>query len=67
MPKIPKLGQKVRFVPSCFEGQKLTGPGGKLLDRTLTGRVVYIHPKNRFYTVAAKCGDGVLRESFLIR
>ena len=67
MPKIPKLGQKVRFVPSCFENQKLTGPGGKLLDRTLTGRVIYIHPKHRFYVVAARCGDAVIRESFLIR
>ena len=67
MPKIPKLGQTVRFVPSCFENQKLTGPGGKILERTLTGRVSWIHPKNRFYVVTARCGDSVIRECFLIR
>lgn len=67
MPRIPKLGEKIRFVPSCFENQKLTGPGGKILERTLTGRVIYIHPKGRFYVVAANCGDGTVREAFLIR
>lgn len=66
MPKVPSLGQTVRFVPSCFENQKLVGPGGKKVDRTLTGRVIYIHPQNRFYVVAAKCGDAEIRESFFI-
>ena len=66
MHRLPKLGQFVRFVPSAFENQKFVGPAGRVLDRTLTGQVIYIHPKGRFYTVAAKVPGGTLRESFKI-
>ena len=34
-------------------------------DRLMTGRVVYIHPRGRFYTVEFACENGVkFRESF---
>ena len=59
-----QLGDKVRFVPSVTAGDRLEGPRGKrILGPSVTGRVVYIHPRRRFYIVEWTVGDRPLRET----
>lgn len=44
-----QVGDKVRFVPSAFEGN--TGGFGADLKKPLIGTVVFIHPRNRWCRV----------------
>lgn len=61
---MPKLGERVQFTPSAFLGEKGAGSGCGAIPRTVTGRVVYINARHRFYDIEFKCGNVMLRESF---
>lgn len=62
-----KVGDKKQFVPAEFSNTtKIKDPAtGKQVVKSVVGRVVYVHPTGRFYTVEATVGDHVFRESFL--
>ena len=58
-----KLGDKVTelvgYNPFCVSGEP---------DRLMTGTVVYIHPRGRFYTAEFTCENGKkFRESFKLK
>ena len=36
------------------------------IDKTMTGRVIFIHPRGRYYTVEFENNGTVVRESYLI-
>ena len=61
-----KIGDKKVFVPAAFNGQiKVKNPvTGKPCEKSVAGRVVYIHPTGRYYTVEAKIEGHTIRESF---
>ena len=61
-----KIGDKKEFVPEAFNGQiKVKNPAtGKECAKSVIGRVVYIHPAGRYYTVEANLDGRVIRESF---
>lgn len=54
------------FTPYAFcEGQDDSIPGKRPRTKaTVTGRIVYIHPKGRFFTVEAVVQGHSIRESF---
>lgn len=56
-----KIGERVTMIPETIMGMD---DRGKPERWPLAGRVVYIHPKERFYTVEFKTRGGPLRESF---
>lgn len=62
-----KLGDKKEFVPTAFNAQiKIKNPAtGKECVKSVIGRVVYIHPAGRYYTVEAEIDGRMIRESFL--
>ena len=62
-----KIGDKKEFVPAAFNGQiKVKDPAtGKECAKSVVGRVVYIHPTGRYYTVEAETEGRMIRESFL--
>lgn len=61
-----QLGDRYIFTPYAFcEGQDDSTPGKRTRTKeTVTGRIVYIHPKGRFFTVEAVVHGHALRESF---
>ena len=59
-----KIGDQYRFVPSAFVGEKPSGTGKYEIPHELNGRVVYIHPERRFFTVEAELNGSKIRESF---
>lgn len=61
-----KVGDKKQFVPSGFsETTKIKDPAtGKQVVKSVVGRVVYVHPTGRHYTVEVTVGDHTFRESF---
>ncbi|MBR2943383.1 MAG: hypothetical protein IKB82_08295 [Clostridia bacterium] len=54
-----QIGDRVRRKPITF-GAK--GDCDEL--RSMTGTVVYVHPKGRYHTVEFKFGEQAIRESF---
>ena len=66
-----QLGDPYPFTPSAFEGEAEAKQDKKSKQtyrkpRRLTGRVIFIHPAGRYFTVEARCGLGYIRESFLL-
>lgn len=61
-----KLGAKITFKPSGFSDQtSVKDPAtGKPCSREVTGKVVYVHPQGRYYTVEAELDGRTIRESF---
>ena len=57
-----RLGQKVVRRPETFNG---SDTDLKEKFRTLSGKVVYIHPEGRYHTVEFELPGGKARESFL--
>lgn len=55
-----KIGQKVIRLPVSFCER-----GEDKAPKPISGRVVYIHPKERFHIVEFELLGGKLRESFL--
>lgn len=53
------IGDKVKEVPNY--GMKMS------IDKPIPCKVVYIHPKGRFYTCEFSFGDGKFRESYTVR
>ena len=51
----------------AFEGEA-SGERDKRLRRarSVTGRIVYIHPQRRYFLAEAKVGNAVIRECFPI-
>ena len=62
-----KVGDKKQFIPSEFSTtMKIKDPEtGKEVTKAVVGRVVYVHPTGRFYTVEATVGGRTFCESFL--
>ena len=61
-----KLGDKITFKPSGFSDQiSVKDPStGKSCSRKVTGKVIYVHPQGRYYTVEAELDGRTIRESF---
>lgn len=61
-----RVGDKKQFVPSEFNATtKMKDLAtGKEVSKSVVGRVVYVHPTGRYYTVEATVGDYTFRESF---
>ena len=58
-----KIGDKV----TELVGYNPWGTSGQP-DRLMTGEVVYIHPRGRFYTAEFTCENGkIFRESFQLK
>lgn len=62
-----QVGDSYTWTPMAFEGET-SGERGKRLRRTrsVTGRIVYIHPQRRYFLAEAKVGSHLLRECFPI-
>ena len=60
------IGAKVNFVPFAFnDGIRGIDPTTKKpFPTSVSGRVVWIHPKRRFYLVEYCCNGHTLRECF---
>lgn len=61
-----KLGDKIRFTPSGWEGKREFAHG-PVIPAAVTGRVIYVHPRGRYCTVEARIGAETLRESLPLR
>ena len=61
-----KIGDQKTFKPSGFSEQtSVKDPAtGKSCSRKVTGKVIYVHPKGRYYTVEAELDGRTIRESF---
>ena len=62
-----QVGDSYTWTPMAFEGEA-SGERDKRLRRarSVTGRIVYIHPQRRYFLAAAKVGNTVIRECFPI-
>ena len=62
-----QVGDSYTWTPAAFEGEA-SGERDKRLRRTrsVTGRIVYIHPQRRYFMAEAKVGSHLLRECFPI-
>lgn len=60
-----ELGKDYMFAPSAFAGEKDGMLGGKIIKKTLTGKIAYINRRHRFFMVEAETPQGaVIRECF---
>lgn len=56
-----RIGQKVARQPETITERE----GSRYAPlKTLSGRVVYIHPRGRYHTVEFRLRGGTIRESF---
>ena len=60
-----RVGDKLTWTPSGFDHEV----SGERADRqrklrSVTGRIVYIHPAGRYYLAEARVGGAVIRECF---
>lgn len=62
-----RKGEKITWTPSAFE-HELNGERANRQRklRSVTGRIVYIHPARRYYMAEAKVGNETIRECFPI-
>lgn len=58
MPKLPKIGEKITFQPKAFENGLTIE-----CERTVTGTVVWVHPRGRYYTVEVNVHGNTWRET----
>lgn len=63
-----KLGDTYTWTPAAWAGEISATPrGGKqIIPRSVTGRIIYIHPDRRYFTVEAVVIGGTIRESIKI-
>lgn len=60
-----EIGDKYPFWPEAFcDEQSGALPGKSAQTRQLIGRVIYIHPERRYFTVEAVVNGQAIRESF---
>lgn len=62
-----QVGDSYTWTPMAFEGEA-SGERDKCLRRarSVTGRIVYIHPQRRYFLAEAKVGNAMIRECFPI-
>ena len=62
-----QVGDSFTWTPMAFEGEA-SGARDKRLRRTrsVSGRIVYIHPQRRYFLAEAKVGGNLIRECFPI-
>ena len=62
-----RIGEKITWTPSAFE-QEVSGQRENKMRklRSVTGRIVYIHPARRYYMAEATVGNEIIRECFPI-
>lgn len=60
-----RLGEKITWTPAAFE-HELNGQRAEKMRRlrSVTGRIVYIHPARRYYLAEAEVGNETIRECF---
>ena len=61
---MPKLGERVQFTPSALIKGASFGDHWGDIPGIVTGKIVYINFRHRFYNVEYQCGRSVLREAF---
>ena len=61
-----KVGDSKTFIPSGFSDRiGVKDPAtGKTCSIKVTGKVIYVHPQGRYYTVEAELDGRTIRESF---
>ena len=60
-----RKGQKITWTPSAFEHELSGERANKMRKlRSVTRRIVYIHPARRYYMAEAKVGNETIRECF---
>lgn len=59
-----RVGDVVRKRISCSTTSGVTGKATPEEQAVHTGRVVFVHPKGRYYTVAFSLPDGTIKESY---
>ena len=60
-----RIGEKITWTPSAFEHELSGERADKMRKlRSVTGRIVYIHPARRYYMAEAKVGREIIRECF---
>ena len=60
-----RVGDKFTFRPTAFSADREEGNKGKgARPPPVTGRIEYIHPQRRYFTVAAVVHGYTIRESF---
>lgn len=62
-----RIGEKITWTPSAFE-QEVSGQRENKMRklRSVTGRIVCIHPARRYYMAEASVGSEIIRECFPI-
>ncbi len=60
-----RIREKITWTPSAFE-QEVSGQRENKMRklRSVTGRIVYIHPARRYYMAEATVGNEIIRECF---
>ena len=60
-----RIGEKITWTPSAFE-QEVSGQRENKMRklRSVTDRIVYIHPARRYYMAEANVGNEIIRECF---
>ena len=62
-----RIGEKITWTPSAFEHELSGERANKMRKlRSVTGRIVYIHPARRSYLAEASVGSEIIRECFPI-
>ena len=62
-----RIGEKITWTPSAFEHELSGERANKMRKlRSVTGRIVYIHPARWYYMAEAKVGNETIRECFPI-
>ena len=60
-----RIGEKITWTPSAFEHELSGERANKMRKlRSVTGRIVYIHPARRYYMAEATVGNETIRECF---
>lgn len=59
-----KVGDTVRKRISCSTTSGQTGATYQEEQSECTGKMIYVHPKGRYYTVAFSMPDGTIKESY---
>ncbi len=63
-----RVGDKLTWTPSGFDHEVSGQRADKQRKlRSVTGRIVYIHPAGRYYLAEAQVGGAVIRECFLMK
>ena len=60
-----RIGEKITWTPAACEHELSGERANKMRKlRSVTGRIVYLHPARRYYMAEAKVGNETIRECF---